>query len=195
MMRFGNSTHDDGGSGPGRPVPAPGRKRYPSASQTPAMDVDLPSESLRNHWDDLVADLEATAEAYEAEGWSTLALHPGDVTTRTDDLAGLGVMVAGNEFEALAGLLDDGATFTETHVYRSAAGGVAFLVCALRDPARAVAVLVPAFYPQRGRSVEALAERARDAGAVDLHVHPLSRDRVVSVTIDDPDLVFPEGWA
>lgn len=156
------------------------------------MDVDLPSQALRDHWTGVVEDLEAQAAAYEDEGWSTLALHPGDVTTLTEgDLEGLGVMVAGDEFSALRSLVDDGVAFTETEVFRSAAGGVAFVVCALLDPDRDVAVLVPAFYPQRGRSASALAERAREAGAVDLHVYPLSRERVVTVTVGDPALVFP----
>lgn len=162
------------------------------------MDVDLPTAALRDRWDDVVADLEATAAELEAEGWSTLALDVGDVTTRPGGdggaPAGLDVLVAGAEFERLEALLADGASFAETAVYRSAAGGVAFVVCVLRDPDREVAVLVPAFYPQRGESAAALAERAHAEGAVDLHVHPLSRDRVVTVTIDDPGLVFPADW-
>lgn len=159
------------------------------------MDRDLPSSALRDHWQDVIADLEAMAEAYEDEGWTALALHAGDVTSKTgDDLVGLSVLVPGDEFEALADLMDDGLAVAETEVYRSAAGGVAFLVCAALDPEQQVAVLVPAFYPQHGTSARALAEHAHEAGQVDLHIHPLSRDRAYSVTVKDPSLVFPEGW-
>lgn len=158
------------------------------------MDVDLPSAALREHWDDVVSDLEAAAADLEAAGWSTLSLHAGDVTTRPGDggtPAGLSVLVPSNDFEQLEALLADGATLDETAVYRSAAGGVVFLVCSLRDPDRQTAVLFPAFFPQRGDAARRLAERAHAAGALDVHVHPLSGDRVVTVTIEDPALVFP----
>lgn len=159
------------------------------------MDVDLPSQALQDHWADVEADLEATAEELEAEGWSTVAFHPGDVTTRpTGDLPGLDVMVPGNEFEAMQATLEAGTSFDETAVFRTAGGGVAFLLCVLRDTDRRVAALVPAFYPQRGDDVQALAEHARSAGEVHLHVRPLRRDRIVTVTVDDPTLVFPDEW-
>lgn len=160
------------------------------------MDPDLPSQALRDHWGDVVADLEATADELAAAGWTALTIHAGDVTSRPDgDPPGLDVLVPGDEFEALESELEAGATFVETAVYRSAAGGVSFLVCVLRDPDRQVAALVPAFYPQRGSAAQALAGHAKESGAVHLHVHPLSRDRVVTFTIDDPDLVFPDEWS
>lgn len=159
------------------------------------MDVDLPTETLRDRWEDVAADLEATAEELDDEGWTAVTLHPGDVTTRTGGGdgpgAGLDVLVADNEFEALAEQIADGAEFRETAVFREAAGGVVFLLCVARDPDREVAVLVPAFYPQRGRDATALAEHAREAGAVHVFVRPLQVDRRVTLTIDDPALVFP----
>lgn len=159
------------------------------------MDVDLPTAALRDRWEDLEADLEATAEELEAEGWTTVTLHAGDVTTRPDgEPPALAVLVPGNELEALEAHLAGGVAFTETAVYRSAASGVAFLVCVLRDPDRRVAALLPAFYPQRGRAAQTLAEHARDTGELHFQVHPLSGDRAVTVTIDEPGLVFPEDW-
>ena len=161
------------------------------------MDDDLPTQALRDRWEDVEADLEATAAELEAEGWTTVPLHPGDVTTRIGrdgGPAGLDVMVAGNEFEELTDQVEAGAAFSETAVFREASGGVAFLVCVLRDPDRRVAVLVPTFYPQTGEDVRALAERAHDEGEVRLFVRPLRRDRVVTFAVEDPALVFPTDW-
>lgn len=159
------------------------------------MDVDLPSQALRERWGDVEADLDATADELEAEGWTTVTLHAGDVTTlMSADPPGLGVLVPGNEFEALEAELEDGADFSETAVFRSASGGVAFLGCVLRDPERQVAALVPAFYPQQGEDAQALAEHAAETGRVHLHVYPLNRERIVTFTIDDPELVFPDDW-
>jgi len=160
------------------------------------MDVDLPTQALRDRWGDVEADLDATAAELADEGWTTVSLHAGDVTTRPGrdgGPTGLDVLVPSNEFEDLTDEVEAGATFSETAVFREAAGGVAFLVFVLRDPDRRVAALVPAFYPQMGEDATALAEYAHDAGHVQLHVRPLGRDRVVTFTVDDPALVFPES--
>lgn len=160
------------------------------------MDPDLPTQTLRDHWEEVEADLDNTARELADEGWTTLTLHVGDVTTRsgeTSEEVGLDVMVASNEFDALEAHLGAGVEFEETAVYRQAAGGVMFLVCVLRDPGREVAALFPVFYPQRGKSAQALAETAHDDGELRVFVHPLGRSRIVTFTIDDPSLVFPEG--
>lgn len=159
------------------------------------MDVDLPTQAVRDRWEDLEADLDATAAELEAEGWTTVPLHVGDVTTRPRaDPPAFEVLVPGNEFAALGTHLDAGVAFAETAVYRSAGGGVVFLLCVWRDPDARVAALFPAFYPHRGRDAMALADHARDAGAVHFRVRTLSRDRAVTFTIEDPALVFPDEW-
>lgn len=158
------------------------------------MDADLPTQSLRAKWEEVEADLEATAEELEAEEWDTVTLHPGDVTTQTgkgDMPPGLDVMVANNEFEALEDQLEAGAAFEETAVFRRAAGGIMFLVCVMRDPDREVAVLFPAFYPQRGESAQTLAAHAREEGQLQVFVRPLDRSRIVTFSIEKPELVFP----
>ncbi|MFB6360480.1 MAG: hypothetical protein ABEH59_04075 [Halobacteriales archaeon] len=158
------------------------------------MDHDLPSESLSEHWEDLEADLEATARELEADGWTTVTLHPGDVTTRIREAesdSGLDVMVADNEFDRLEAELEAEAEFGETAVFRRAAGGIMFLVFVLRDPDAEVAAVFPAFYPQEGDDARTLADRAHETGQLNVFVHPLKRDRVVTFTIEKPELVFP----
>lgn len=161
------------------------------------MDHDVPTLTLHNHWADVEADLEATAAELAAEGWTTVTLHTGDATSLVEGEPGTGldVMVPGNEFAALEAELEAGAAFSESAVFRQAAGGVAFLVFVLKDPKREVAALFPAFYPQQGRSAQALAEQAREAGRLKVFVRPLDRSRVVTFTIEDPSLVFPENWS
>jgi hypothetical protein len=158
------------------------------------MDIDLPKPALREHWEDVEADLHATAEELAAEGWTTLTLHTGDVTSYPDDADGparLDVMVADNEFDALESHVRAGAEFDETAVFRQASGGVMFLVCVLRDPEREVAALFPAFYPQKGKAARALADHSHEAGQLRVVVRPLDRRRSVAFTIEDPELVFP----
>lgn len=171
-----------------------GRKRYPSAGPSRAMDHDLPTPALRERWEDVEADLDATAEELEAEGWTTLTLHVGDVTSypgHDDEPARLDVMVADNEFDALEAHVRSGVEFGETVVFRQAADGVMFLVCVLRDPEREVATLFPAFYPQKGKAAGALADHAHETGRLKVVVRPLDRRRSVAFTIEEPELVFP----
>jgi len=158
------------------------------------MDHDLPTESLREQWEELEADLESTAGKLEADGWTTIKLPPGDVTTRireAESESGLDVMVADNDFERLEAEVESVAEFEETAVFRRAAGGIMFLVLVLRDPEAEVAAVLPAFYPQQGEDARTLADRAHDSGRLHVFVHPLERDRVVTFTIEDPELVFP----
>ena len=159
------------------------------------MDEDLPKRTVRDRWEDVEADLEATADELEADGWTTITLHAGDVTSRTgvgDRPPGLDVMVAGNEFEALEAELEAGAEFTESAVFREASAGVVFLVCVLRDPERRVAALFPAYYPQQGRAAGELAEHAREAGRLRVYVRPLQPERAYTFMIEKPSLVFPD---
>jgi len=57
---------------------------------------------IREHWDDLVDDVAATAEGLREEGWDVLELHPGDVTVVTGARSGFDVLVPDDEFETLS---------------------------------------------------------------------------------------------
>lgn len=159
------------------------------------MDHDVPTLTVKNHWPDVEDDLATTAAELEEEGWSTLTLHTGDATSLVEGELGTGidVLVPGDELAALEAKLADGVEFEESAVFRRAAGGVMFLVFVFRDVERQVAALFAAYYPQQGESAQALAEHAHQAGQLDVFVRPLDRSRVVTFTIEQPSLVFPEG--
>lgn len=159
------------------------------------MDHDVPTLTLQNHWPDVEADLAATAAELQEEDWTTVTLHTGDATSLVEGELGTGldVLVPGDELAALEAKLADGVAFEESAVFRRAAGGVMFLVFVYRDVERQVAALFPAYYPQRGESAQALAAHAFAAGQLDVFVRPLDRSRVVTFTIEQPSLVFPEG--
>lgn len=158
------------------------------------MDHDVPTLTLRNHWPDVEADLAATAAELQEEDWTTVTLHTGDATSLVEGELGTGldVLVPGDELAELEAKLADGVAFEESAVFRRAAGGVMFLVFVYRDVERQVAALFPAYYPQRGESAQALAAHAHDSGQLDVFVRPLDRSRVVTFTIEQPSLVFPE---
>jgi hypothetical protein len=138
-------------------------------------------------WDDIVADMEATAAEYREDGWDVLELHPGDVETVTGRQFGFDVVLPGEEFDAVAEAVADGE-FSRDQVFRNDAGGMALFLLVLEDPDREQAICCPAYY-EHGQ-VEDLWEDAERAGAMYTHLTDLSRENVVTFTHDDPARFF-----
>jgi hypothetical protein len=144
-------------------------------------------------WEEVVADMGATAESYREDGWEVLEIHPGDVASPDGSQGGrwgLDVVVPGDEFEALEELVEvESFAFDESEVYRADRGGVVFLVVAVLDTDTGAAVLFPAYYDvDRGRS---MLDRAMEAGEMRTHLRPLSVENVITFTYDDPSLFMP----
>lgn len=155
---------------------------------------ELPGTHLRAMavWDDVVADMEATAAEYEADGWRTLQLHPGDVTTLApsgdDDRFGLDVLVPGDEFEAVEELLAGAVAFDSYEAFVATAGGLVLLVVAMEDATEEVAVLYPAYYDvESAQEMLAAAERA---GEMRTQLRTLTNERI-EFTHDDPETFAP----
>ncbi|UPW02031.1 hypothetical protein M0R88_08030 [Halorussus gelatinilyticus] len=159
---------------------------------------DIPGTHLRaaEFWDDIVADMEATADEYETQGWETLQLHPGDVTAlvpdEDDEEFGLDVLVPDDEFGELESLLDGDASFDSYEVFRATADGLVLFVVAMEDPDEEVAVLYPAYYDaQNAQPMLAAAERA---GEMRTYVRTLTNEQV-EFTHREPENFAPEGDA
>lgn len=155
---------------------------------------DHPLAGALDVWDDVVGDMEATAEEYREGGWETLELHPGDVTPLPampdrDDQFGLDVLVPGDEYERLSALVED-AEFDEYEVYRAQEGGLVVLVLATKSTATKQVVLLPLYYAVE--SARLMLDRAAEEGEMRTHVRPLSDDERVTLTQDDPETLFPE---
>jgi hypothetical protein len=166
------------------PTLLPGAAVAPGVAETDDTDMEW--------WDALLADMRAEAAAYEEEGWTTLQLHPGDVTARDgsfEDL-GLDVLVPDNEFDRLEPALSEGVERYE--VYRSTAGHYVALLFVLEVVDRELAVFVPAYYSGRDEAAGTLLRKAQDNGELTLIVRTLTDDRV-ELTLDRPELLGPDG--
>lgn len=153
-----------------------------------------PFAKLSNHWEDMLADMEATAEEYREQGWQTLELHPGDVTAlapdEEDDTFGLDVLVPGDEFDDLEARVEGGASFDSYQVFRGEGSGLVLLVVAMEDEANELAVLFPAYFDPSQNSE--FREAAMAEGAMYSHVRPLDKRNIVTFTHDDPELFFAD---
>ncbi len=142
--------------------------------------------AVRNRWEDLIADTDATAEEYAAAGYDTIAIHPGDVVAIVDDLL-IEVLAPGDEYRELTALATD-LSVDEFDVYRAEEGGVAFALVAALDHDAEVAVCVPLYLHLQ--DVDDLNLAADDAGHVHVHVRPLSDESRVEFTLEEPDLLL-----
>ena len=140
-------------------------------------------------WEDVIADMEATTAKYREAGWEVLELHPGDVTVLEGERYGLDVLVPGDEFRELEEVAAE-TTFDSYEVYRAESEGMIFALVVLEDDEREGAVCCPTYY-EHERS-DGLERRAREEGAMYTHVRPLTDDRVVTFTHDDPELFFAD---
>lgn len=147
--------------------------------------MDNPFGEVVDHWEAVVADMEATAAAYEDDGWTTVQLHPGDVTVFEEPDVGFDVVVPGEEFERLRETVD-GRAFDSYDVYRGEGGAQVFCLVALESAADDAAVLVPVYYGRDDRELLA------SAGALTTRVRPLADEEAVTFAHEDPDPFFPD---
>lgn len=148
------------------------------------MDVGT---AIRDHWDDLVADMDATAEEFRAAGWDVLELHPGDVTVVTESNRGFDVLVPDDEFDRLREWVAD-SEFPDYDVYRAEAG-ITFLLLVVKDPDDERAVCCPLYYERDDETT--LRGLAEADGELWTHVRRLSEE-FVHLQHGDPSLFFPD---
>ncbi len=154
---------------------------------------DLAGDPVQTVWEDLIADASATAAEYEADGWETLELRPGDVTPldgEYGDRVGLDVLVPDNEYRALQSWFDDGFAIDDYEVYRSLVDRTVFLLVALRDGEVERVVLLPTFYRLGADAVSGMFEHAGETGALHVYVRRLSGE-YAEIRLDDPALFAP----
>ena len=99
------------------------------------MDTQEPPPAVEQRWGELLEDAETTAAEYDADGYETRLVHPGDVTPVTGEPYGLDVLAPGDEFEALEALVER-ATFDTSHVYYADEGVMYTHVRPLSDDSR-----------------------------------------------------------
>lgn len=133
-----------------------------------------------------MADLEATAEEYREDGYEVLAIHAGDVTPLSKDLA-LDVLAPGDEYARLQSLNED-LDVDEFAVFQAQEGEVTFALVVATDEDADVAVCIPVFFHSSVH--DGLGALAEDAGVLDIQVRPLDDSSRVVFTLEEPGVLF-----
>lgn len=142
--------------------------------------------AIREHWDDLVADMAATAAEFRNAGWEVLELHPGDVTVVTESNRGFDVLVPDDEFEQLREWVNRDE-FPDHDVY-TAEAGITFLLLVAKDESAERAVCCPLYYDEDDGKL--LSRIATEDGELWTHVRRLSEE-FVHLRHDDPEPFLP----
>lgn len=144
------------------------------------------------YWQQVMADMEATAEEYRDRGWQAIEVHPGDVAVFSEDLdrTGIELLPPDNEFDELADAFDEAGGFESAQVLRAETEGSVYVVVVLEDEPTETAVLLPAYYSP-GQHEDFL-DMIQTEGEVRIHVRPLNERRVLTFTNEDPELFLPE---
>jgi hypothetical protein len=145
------------------------------------------ASEIREHWDDLVDDAEATAAEFEDAGWETLVCHPGDVTVTEVERFGIDVLLPDDEYDRLEAWVEDGS-FDEFDVYRAETTMVWLLLVA-KDESAERAVCCPAYYG--ASDLETLVDGLEEHGHVPIYVRNLLEE-FVTFTPDRPALLLPD---
>ncbi|MFC7097072.1 DUF7529 family protein [Halobaculum marinum] len=162
-----------------------------------------PLAGFTDFWDDVMADMEATADEYREAGWDVLELHPGDVvplpnvstagTGTAVDRLGFDVLLPGDEFTAVQELVAEvDAAFDEYDAYRAQQSDVVFLVVVMKAETAGKAVAFPLYYADQ--QAEPMLDGAETAGELRTYLRPLDDSERVVFTHSDPAPLFPVEW-
>lgn len=158
----------------------------------PTAEPDNPIGDSMSYWEQVMEDMEATAEEYRDRGWQAIPIHPGDVAVFSEDLdrTGIELLPPDNEFDELAEAFDDAGGFESAQVLRAETKGSVYVVVVLEDEPTETAVLLPAYYSPGEQ--EDFVDMIKSEGEVRIHVRPLDERRVLTFTHQDPELFLPE---
>lgn len=137
-------------------------------------------------WGDVVADSDATADAFRERNWTALAAHPGDVNPIADATR-VDVLLPGSEFDAAKDAIGDIA-IDAVRVYAAAADGVEYRLVVGEDADAGVAVCVPTYFGTA--EFDALRAAVGDDGTLTIRLRPLDDRDVVEIELTDPGIFF-----
>lgn len=131
-----------------------------------------PNVNAADGWQNVITEMESTAETYRNRGWTTVELHPGDsVFVDSAERLGVDVVLSGEEYETLETTVA-AHEFTDVEVFRAVREGMVYLLIVERAPEAQTVVFVPAYYALQG--TETTRETVRDEDELTLFCRRLT---------------------
>jgi hypothetical protein len=142
------------------------------------------------HWEDVLDDINTLAAEYESEGWETIVLHPGDVSTTVEENAGFRLVVPESELEVLdEAVKKDEESFSEFELHRAPAESLLMFVVTVKSNKHDQAIFFPTYYnPEVDKDFITAVQKQ---GAVFTKITNLDQSRQYSFCHSDPALFVP----
>lgn len=131
-----------------------------------------PNMNAADGWQNVITEMEATAETYRDRGWTAVELHPGDsILVDSAERLGLDVVLPGDEYETIETTVA-AYEFSDVEVFRAVRKGMVYLLIAERAPGAQAVIFVPAYYALQG--TETARETIRDKDELTLFCRRLT---------------------
>jgi hypothetical protein len=143
----------------------------------------------------LMSELHDIADGFEADGWDTIRIRPGAVTALTGEVAdrfGLDVVVSRDTFDEIYELHEAHEVDSGSYeLFRKQTTGRIYFIVGVKYPEAETIV----FYPSitRQEATEKMFETAREHGEMRTRLRPLSKEHVIVVSHDDPELFYGDA--
>jgi hypothetical protein len=146
-------------------------------------------EAVMINWETIIEDTEKIADEYEAAGWETIVLHPGDVQVVSNESgeSGLDVLIPDDEYRELESVLDLGASFDRYEVHSDVLDNIVYLIVTMEDSDTQTGVFYPAYY---GLKHTPVIENSRQDGQLRTFLRRLNGE-YVKIVHDEPGLFTP----
>lgn len=142
------------------------------------------------HWEDLLDDVKTIAAEYESDGWETVVLHPGDVSTITEGNAGFRLVVPRSELKMLGEAVEgDEKSFDEFELHRAPIEDLFLFVVVVKSSDHNQAILFPVYYDPE--TDEEFVTAVREQGSVFSEITNLNQSQRYSFCHDDSSLFLP----
>ena len=145
-------------------------------------------------WEDVLKGIQRLSAEYEDSGWSTLVLHPGDVSTTTrksgNQKAGFRLVVPESEIDELAKMVkEEEGSYNEFEVRHAPADDLLMFVVVVKSTKQKEAIIFPIYY--ESELDQEFVETAGEQETIYTDITNLDQSRQFSFSHDKPALFLP----
>jgi hypothetical protein len=137
------------------------------------------------------------ADQFEDDGWDTIRIRPGDITVLTgeySDTFGLDIMVSRDTFDEVYEVHEKSEVDAGSYeLFREESNDRLYLIVGIKYPSSETIVFYPSI-TELERSKE-MFETARENGEMRTRLRPLSKEKIITVTHENPELFYDKQEA
>jgi hypothetical protein len=144
--------------------------------------------------DRLMSELHEIADQFEEDGWETIRIKPGAVTAlsgKKRDRFGLDVIVSRDTFDEIFEMHEASEPDSSSYeLFKRQSAGRLYFIVGIKYPDAETIVFYPSITSLE--QSEEMFETVRERGEMRTRLRPLSKENIIVISHDDPELFYPE---